>query len=157
MMKKIPFSLSGIDSLSDLLKLGIQGFAINSHYGLTTTICLFLYNDLIITIQSTMNELGGWEEIGTLVFTANINHTDVPAMIPLSPVWNEIRSVEKLQIEENEFSADCGIVIKNGLGEKMIITCGAEVYSVQMQAPFFEGKFNPEYDFVRYKLETLTD
>lgn len=151
------FSLIGIDSLSSLLLRGIKGYAINSTYGLTTTIWLYICDGPIIAIQSTMNELGGWEEIGTLIFTAIGDDKIIPEMIPLPAIWREIVSVEKLLIDDNDFVAASGFVIRNGAGDALTVTCGAEVYSIQMQASFFVGGFNPEYDFERYKSAPLEE
>jgi hypothetical protein len=151
MKKELHFTLTGIDSVSSQIKSGLSGYAVNLNYGLTTTIWLFLCNNSVLVIQSNMNELDGWEEVGTLKFINETNGENLPKMIPLPLAWQNIVSLAKLLIEDDEFIAESGLVIRNNINEEVIIVCGAELYSLQMAASFFESSFNPEYDFEKYK------
>ena len=157
MKKEFYFTLEGIASIPFQLKSGIKGYAVNLNYNVTTTIWLFLCDGAVLIIQSNMNELDGWEEVGSLNFKAFTSGEYLPEMIALPIVWNKIISLGKLAIEDDEFIAESGIVIRNNLGEEIIIVCGAEIYSIQMKAPFFEGCFNPEYSFEKYKYIDFND
>lgn len=157
MKKEFGFDLNGITSLATILKKGLKGYATNQkNVGGITTIWCFLCDDAVLTIQSTMNDLSGWDEVGTLVFRfAGVNE-NLPAMTNLPSTWNEIFSVGKLVLDDDDFSAESGLELENKSGEILTIICGANICSIQIQAPFFPGPFFPEYDIDKYERMLLT-
>lgn len=152
-MKKIlNFDVDGIDHLGDLLRTGLKGYATDTaQLGGMATFWCFLCNEEVLKIYSIMTDISDWDEVGTLTFRSAAEDRNVPKMIPLPSSWNCITSVEKLVLNEIDFSAASGLVIHNYDGEKITLVCGANVYSIQVKAPFFIGKFSPEYEISKYE------
>lgn len=156
MKRTINFDVDGIDSLANLIRKGLKGYASNTEQlgGMTTLWC-FLCDDAVLKIHSVMTDIGGWDEVGTLVFRLATKDDNLPEMIPLPPTWGCVASVEKLELDEDDFSAESGLVIQTCDGEELIVVCGTNVYTIQMTAPFFSCKFQPEYEINRYKRMSL--
>jgi hypothetical protein len=158
-MKKIfNFRLNGIDiaSLDVLLRTGLKGYATNaSEIGGLTTFWCWLCDGSVLQIHSVMNDIDGWDEIGTLVLRLVTEDLNLPAMMSLSSEWESIDSVEKLVLDEVKFLAESGILIRARNGEELMIVCGANVYSIQIAASFFFGEFQAEYEITTYKRTPL--
>jgi hypothetical protein len=140
------------DLLANLIRQGLKGYAANvEQLGGMTTLWCFLCDDSVLRIDSVMTDVSGWLEVGTLAFELVTDGDGVPVMIPLPKAWGHISSLNKLVLEEPEFSSESGLIIKAESGDDLIVVCGAEVYTVQILAPFFLGTFQPEYEIERYK------
>ena len=157
MKKQLRFDLSSVDSLATILQTGIRAYATNAAFtgGMINVIWCFLCDGSVLRLQSKMNDLSGWEEVGTLVFrmVGKDEHLAEPIELPNS--WNRIARAEMLVVDEPEFSAESGLVLQNCSGEEFMIVCGADICAVQIQAPFYSGDFLPEYDVERYTRRTL--
>lgn len=140
------------DFLAKLISQGLKGYSANAEQlgGMTTLWC-FLCDGTVLRIDSVMTDVSGWLEVGTLAFELVENGDELPEMVPLPEVWSHISSLNKLVLDEPEFSSESGLIIKTLSGDKLMVVCGAEVYTVQISAPFFFGKFHPEYEVERYK------
>jgi hypothetical protein len=152
MKKKLRFDLNGIESLRDLFLTGIRAYATNAEFtgGMINVIWCFLCDGSVLRIQSRMNDLAEWEEVGTLVFRLVGVGEKIAPPVDLSNPWQNISCVEMLVVDEPEFSAESGLVLRNCAGDEFTIVCGADVCAVQIQAPFYSGGFLPEYDVETY-------
>ncbi len=152
-MKKIfNFELNGIASLANLILTGLKGYATDTaQLGGTTTFWCLLGNGDVLRIYSKMTDIRDWEEVGTLAFRITTKDENLPEMIALPASWDCITSVEKLELNETDFSASSGLAIQNSEGEELTVVCGANVYSIQIRAPFFAHEFKPEYEITKYK------
>ena len=148
----LKFDIDGIDSVEDVIRKGIAGYATDSLvlHGMST-VWLFLGNGEVLKISTRMTDTVGWTEVGTLVFSMCVKHENIPQMIELPQAWRNISKVEKLLVSEDEFSAEGGLKICNVFGEKLIIVCSENVYQIEIMAPFFCGNFLPEYDLSYYR------
>ncbi|OYU12054.1 MAG: hypothetical protein CFE38_09715 [Comamonadaceae bacterium PBBC1] len=148
----LEFNTDGIDSVQSMLRQGITGYAIDSLVprGMST-IWLFLGDNTILKIYTTMTDTVGWFEVGTLVFRAVAKGDDVPEMRPLPQAWRNVTAIEKLLVVEDDFSAESGLQIGNDLGEIFTIVCSENVYRIEIEAPFIHGEFLPEYELTHYK------
>jgi len=150
------YKLEGVDSLRALLEKGLTGFATQTaEHGRFTSIWLFLHKNIVLEIHSSMTDIESWQEVGTLLFRRldiNDNH---PPQISLDSVWANIKSLDKLIIKEDAYSAESGMVIRNNNDEELIIVCGAYPYTLEMLAPFCDFDFQPEYDFNLYSKKNI--
>lgn len=148
----LEFDIDGIVSVQSMVRQGITGYAIDSFVprGMST-IWLFLGDDTILKIYTKMTDTVGWNEVGTLVFRPVVKGDDVPEMLPLPQAWRNVTEVEKLLVVDDDFSAESGLQISNGLGEVFTIVCSENVYQIEIAAPFFHGEFLPEYELTHYK------
>ena len=148
----LEFDTGGITSVKSMLRRGITGYAIDSLVprGMST-IWLFLGDNTILKIYTTMTDTVGWDEVGTLVFRPVVEGDDVPEMLPLPQAWRNIAAVEKLLVMDDDFSAENGLQISNNLGELFTIVCSENVHQIEIEAPFFHGDFLPEYELTNYK------
>jgi hypothetical protein len=148
----LKFDTDGIASVQSMLRQGINGYTIDSlvPHGMST-IWLFLGNDTILKIYTTMTDTAGWIEVGTLVFRLVAKGDDVPEMRPLPLAWRNVIEIEKLLVVDDDFSAESGLQISNDLGEVFTIVCSENVYRIEIAAPFFQGEFLPEYELTHYK------
>jgi hypothetical protein len=153
MKQVINFDLVGIDSLSGLLCDGFSGYAVaRSEVGRLRSLYLFIADGTVLRVQSKVTEVGGWREVGTMVFEHPIKAEEArPAMVPLAPAWTKIVALEKLILGEDTLVAECGIAIRNESNEQLLILPGAFPHTVEIIAPFYEGDFQPEYDLGEYK------
>ncbi len=152
MKKSYEFELSGVACLRDALRTGLIGVAADpeEHIGLTTVWCR-LVQDVLLKIQSQMTTTNGWNEVGSLVFELNPNDDSPPNIAPLPEQWRNVSFVDKLVIEESDFTAESGLRIENADGESFTIVCSANPYQLAVEAPFCLGGFLPEYEIERYK------
>lgn len=148
----LKFDLEGIDSVQSMIFRGIAGYALDSlvPHGMST-IWLFLGDGAILKINTRMTDTVGWNEVGTLVFRPVVEGDDVPRMMPLPQGWRNVVTVEKLLVTDDDFSAESGLQITNDLGEVLTIVCSENVYQIEIAAPFFVGRFLPEYELTHYK------
>lgn len=157
MKNQLRFDLNGLDSLRTMLTAGINAYATNAAFtgGMINVIWCFLCDGSVLRVQSKMNDLSGWEEVGTLVFRLTLEGEQIAEPIELPNSWRSIACVEMLVVDEPEFSAESGLVLQNCSGEEFTIVCGADICAVQMQAPFYSGDFLTEYDIATYVRRTL--
>ncbi|NHZ31998.1 hypothetical protein [Massilia rubra] len=135
-----------------LLASGLKGYATNRRdVGGITTFWCFLGNGSTWRLECVMNDLGDWEEVGSLVFWDASEEMTLPEMLPLPPQWAQIESIDKLVVQVDEFCADSGLVLTNRAGDELTIVCGANVCAMAVRAPFFEGEFFPEFAMERYQ------
>ena len=151
MTKALNFDLTNIDSLKAGAFRSLIGYAVNQeqHIGLST---LWLYgvDGDVLKIYSKMTETKDWDEVGTLVFHRLGSDEDAPQMTKLPQQWLNIAHVEKLVIAGVDYVAESGLIICNRDGEMLTVVCSANVYRIELQAPFFSGPFQPEYEIARY-------
>lgn len=158
MKREFLFDVIDFKSLSDLLRGGISGYSVaGSVGGRLGSIYLLLHDGSALHIQSKMNDVASWHEVGTLVFewrssTAN----SFPATLPLDATWSSIGMIAKLCLDEDAFTAESGLAIQNRAGARILILSGAFPNTVEIEAPFYAGDFQPEYDVGEYK-RTLLD
>ncbi|WMW80553.1 hypothetical protein RF679_18220 [Undibacterium cyanobacteriorum] len=152
MKKHFPFLINGSINFADLLDYGLQGFAVFTEgvqHG-HTSFCI-LSKNAIIKIQSEMNDIDGWHEIGCLEFSA-VEEIDVRMkIVPLDESWTRITSLEKLCHDSENCYAESGIRITNDQGMELTIVCDANPYVLSIKAPFFDDEFLPEYELISYK------
>lgn len=148
----LEFDTDGIGSVQSMIRKGIVGYAVDSifQHG-KSTIWLYLSDDVVLKIYTTMTDTVGWDEVGTLVFRLLGNGDDVPEMLPLPQAWRNVAAIEKLIVVDDSFSAESGLQISNDLGEIFTIVCSANVYRIEISAPFFHGDFLPEYELNHYQ------
>jgi hypothetical protein len=152
MALELEFDTDGIASVQNLLRQGINGYAIDSLAPRgVSTIWLCCGDETVLKIYTTMTDTDGWFEVGTLVFRNVAKSDDIPEMKPLPQAWRNITGIEKLLVVDDEFSAESGLQISNDLGEVFTIVCSENVYQIEISAPFFQGDFFPEYEFGYYK------
>lgn len=151
-MRLLEFDTEGLYSIQDLLRQGIVGYANDTPTPRGISIIwLFLANDFILKIYTTMHDTVGWNEVGTLVFRLVEKYENVPEILPLPQAWRDITVIEKMLVMDDDFTAESGLQITNGLGEAFTIVCSANVYQIEVAAPFFHGDFLPEYEIYHYK------
>lgn len=156
MKKKWTFDLIGFDSLSNLLKSGISGYSVVvSKAKRPASIELFLNDATFLRIQSKIIPAGSWHEVGTLIFELKKLEKSPHEPVPLPPAWQKIKSVEMLYLEEENFLAECGLAIHTCTGEHSLIVPGAFPFTVEIEAPFYESNFEPEYDVNVYQRKNV--
>lgn len=151
MTKTLNFDLINIDSIKTKVCHGLIGYAVNpeQHIGLST-LWLYLADGDVLKIHSTMTDTKDWDEVGTLVFQLLGNDEDVPQMMRLPQQWLSIAHVQKLVVTTEDFVAESGLLICNDSNEALTVVCSANVYRIELQAPFFSGSFQPEYEMAHY-------
>lgn len=156
MIKSFEFDNGDIASVQSILRQGIVGYANDIHTprGIST-IWLFLANQSILKIYTQMHDAVGWHEVGTLVFRLVAKDENVPKMLPLPQAWKDIAIIEKMLVVDDDFTAESGLQISNTSGETFTIVCSANVYQIEVAAPFYHGNFLPEYDIFHYKYVPL--
>lgn len=152
MKKFLHFHVDGGKPIEELLSVGLQAYSgERAEHGRFSSLCLLLRNGSAVKIESIVTTVKGWDEVGTLVFfPLTENSVSCISSIPLSSDWNKIVSVEKLVLNEGDFYAESGIVIKNAAGEEVIIVSSEYPYALELLAPFFSGDFRPEYELSAY-------
>lgn len=143
----------GFESLTALLRAGILGLLIDKlPAGAIRVLHLFLADGSVLRIQSKVTEVEPWHEVGTLVlehFAKAAEGETIQIPLPLS--WLDIRSVEKLVLEGGKFIAESGLCISNRDYEQVIILPSAFPHAVQINAQFYPGDFDPEYEIAEYE------
>jgi len=122
---------------------------------MVNVIWVFLCDGSVLRIQSKMNDLPEWEEVGTLVFRLVGEDQKIADPIELPKSWRCIASSAMLVVDESEFTAESGLALRNCSGEEMILVCGADICAIQIQAPFYPDDFLPEYDVETYIRRSL--
>ncbi len=152
MTLNIEFDTDGIESIQSLIRQGLTGYARDRlvPQGMST-IWLFLRDGSVLKIHTKMTDTVGWDEVGTLVFRRVAPGSDVPSMLPVPEAWRTVTTVEKLVVVDEHFSAEGGLQICNRLEEVFNIVCSANVYQIEISAPFFDGSFSPEYALTHYR------
>jgi hypothetical protein len=139
-----------------LLVSGLQGYATNGgNTGLMTTFWCFLCQDAVWRIESSMYDLAGWDEVGSLRVRHASEDATLPSMIALPAQWTAIKGIDTLLVEDEAFCTDTALAITNRAGEELIICCGANPYALVVQAPFFKGDCFPEFGAERYRRRSL--
>lgn len=148
----LEFDTEGIYSIQGLLRQGIVGYVTDTPTprGIST-IWLFLTNGSILKIYSQMHDTVGWYEVGTFTFRLVEKDENVPEMLPLQQAWRDITVIKKMLVIDDDFTAESGLQISNNSGETFTIVCSANVYQIEIAAPFFHGNFLPEYEIYHYK------
>lgn len=143
----------GFESLTALLRVGVVGLFINNlTAGSMRLLSLILGDGSVLRIQAKVTEVEPWYEVGTLIFEhiAKIEKFEIN-QVPLPVSWLDIGLVEKLVLEGEKFTAESGICFCNRSGEQFIILPGAFPHSIEIDAAFYSGKFEPEYDIDKYE------
>lgn len=150
MNSNLTFTYEGIDDLANCLRSGLNGYAVTeSQHGRLTSIWLFMCDE-VLQIQSNITTVHDWEEVGTLHFRCVTENEPLPEKILIPLSWLKISSVSLLQLEENDFRAQCGIALSNTKGSSLIMVSGALPMTVELQAEFYKNDFQPEYEIKRY-------
>lgn len=158
MKKRFPFELENSNSVSEKFANGLKGIAMASDdIGRVHTTWCQLLDGSLIKIQSEMNDIDGWHEIGCLELSIGHHEASVPQITLLSNDWNNISTIEKLCHDSAQCYAESGIVITNSIGQSIIIVCDANPYLLSIQAPFFSGEFLPEYELKSYTRTVFND
>ncbi len=155
-MQLLEFDTEGICSISSLLRQGIVGYANDTPTprGIST-VWLFLTDNSVLKIYTRMHDTVGWNEVGTLVFRLVGKDENVPKIVPLPQAWRDIAGIEKMLVVDDDFTAESGLQVSNDLGEVFTIVCSANVYQIEVLAPFFHRGFLPEYEMSHYKYMLL--
>lgn len=155
MKKTLEFDIEGcgtVNPLSRVLHEGIKGYATETaQHGRPTSLWLFLSDGCVVKIQSLVTTVGPWDEVGTLRLKCLMPGDAFPNAISLASTWSDISSIKRLILEEKDFSAESGLVIKNRIGEELLVLSGAFPYTVEISAPFFFGDFQPECEPIAYR------
>lgn len=156
MKKNLSFDLREPGILRDLVREGIDGYALDDlkPQGIAG-IFLFLNEKSCIRISSKMTDVAHWLEVGSLVFEKFYGVENMPSRIRLPHAWNKLEKLEKLVIDTEDYYVENGLKIKNELGELFFIACSENVFQIEFAAPFFNGKFSPEFDLSAYKTVSI--
>jgi hypothetical protein len=147
-----PFVLNNLSSLYEHLVKGLKGFALSSdNISRTHTFWCFLSDGTVLKVQSELNDIDGWHEVGTLEFSSVEDGDGVPNVMPLDDQWRHIQTIEKLCLDTENCYSESGIVLTNMNSQKLTIICDANPYSISVQAPFLTMEFLPEYEILSYK------
>lgn len=73
-----------------------------------------------------------------------------PEMVSLPAPWSEVREVQKLVDNSDEYEAECGFALCTSSGDQLAVVPGADVYTLAIQAPFHPLPFTPENDLTAY-------
>ncbi len=150
-MLMLEFDTADLCSIQGLLRQGIVGYATDTPTPRgVSTIWLFLANDSILKIYTTMHDTVGWDEVSTLVFRLVEKDKNAPEMLPLPLAWRDITVIEKMLVVDEDFTAEGGLQISNNSGETFTIVCSANIYQIEVAAPFYHGDFLPEYYMCHY-------
>lgn len=150
---KLKSELIGFESLTALLRVGVVGLGIEMLNAASIRVLrLFLGDGSVLKIQAKVTEVEPWFEIGTLIFEYKTEIEKVASTrVMLPDSWLDIRSVEKLVLKDERFTAECGVCFCNRVGEQFIIVPGAFPFSVEIGAAFYPAKFEPEYAIDQYE------
>ena len=149
------FVLAGLDSIVNVLKVGLLGYSTDfKRIGGTTIVHLFLTDGRIMKIYSEMHDIDSWNEIGSLVFEMAEKVPNAP-MIPLGDSWKQLASVSKLVLEREQFVAESGICLRSMADETPLVVTSANVETLAVQAPSLRDEFLPENDLSAYRYMPL--
>ncbi len=138
----VEFHIDRTDSLEVALLNGISGYAVEfTALRGVSMIWLLLGDGSVLKIHSKMTDISGWIEVGVLVFKMLSKQEDRPQMSDLPETWRSIASIKKLVVTNEGYSAESGLLIASRWGEKFVIVCSANVYQIEIAAPFFKGDF----------------
>lgn len=149
------FVLVGLDSLLNVLKVGLIGYSTDfKPVGGTTIVHLYLTDGRIMRIYSEMNDIDRWNEIGSLVFEMVEKRPSAP-MILLEDSWKQLASVSKLVLDREQFVAESGILLRSVANETLLVVTSANVETLAVQAPSSRDEFLPENDLSAYRYVPL--
>jgi hypothetical protein len=152
MKNHYPFVLNNLSSLYEHLAKGLKGFALSSdNISRTHTFWCFLSDGTVLKVQSELNDIDGWHEVGTLEFSSVGDGVGVPNEMLLDEQWRNIQKIEKLCLDTENFYAESGIVLTNINSQELTFVCDANPYNISVQAPFLTMGFLPEYEILSYK------
>jgi len=99
MSEVFDYSICGSELLEVIQMKGLEGFSYDSKVYPTHTsmwnIRLHLLDGRIVKLASTMHDLEGWDEVGSLLI--ELDQGIPPTMQPLPPEWKSIAKIERLK------------------------------------------------------------
>jgi hypothetical protein len=149
------FDVASVPSLSTGLRSGLTAYATNvPKVGPPATLWLQLCDGRILRIGVEMHDLSGWEEVGTLTFEV-VSSAEAPEMVNLPAHWSDVREVQKLVFISDECEAESGFSLCTTSGDLLTVLPGADVYTVAIEASFYQSSFKPENDLAVYVRKEL--
>jgi len=159
-VKEFKFKIDNAISLPSSISNGIEAISFHkAKHGQIDILYLHLCNGQTLKIEADINTVSSssWYEIGTLKFKIGKYADSKENLNLLNENWKKIKSFEVLQLidpdDEGGLLAESGFVITNCINEELIIVCGAYPMTIQINAPFYNDDFEPEYDLIDYKRE----
>lgn len=145
------FILIGLDSILNVLKVGLIGYSTDyKPVGGATIVHLYLTDGRIMKIYSEMHDIDSWNEIGSLVFEMVEKGPSTP-MISLGDSWKQLASVNKLVLEREQFVVESGIHLRSTTDEMLLVLTSANVETLAVLAPSSRDEFLPENDLSAYR------
>lgn len=103
----------------------------------------------VLEFSSACTEVAEWQEVGSL--NIRLTHLSTPAgtttvvthrseLQPIDVVW-----AEKLIYEDQDVVVECGLVLRGGEGQEVVIAAGIPPGSVSVRAPFSPALFEPQF------------
>jgi len=157
-MKRLNFSMSGIESISDELYKPIVGISTQNIAGdLVIGLIAWHQDGAGICCRSKMYDVAPRIELGVLDFSMVRDAKDrkcegfLDGSLPLFGILD----VLVMTIEADGVIAESGIILHSA-GGRIVIACGAAPYSLAIyDSRFPERNFLPEYGITEYKKEPI--
>ena len=150
MKNVLSFNVASPQAIAAGLCSGLIAYATDvPKIGPPSTLWLRLYDGRTLKVGVNMNNLSGWEEIGTLTFEV-VSSDNAPEMLRLPTSWSEVRKVQQLVYSSDDCEAECGFSLRTSSGDQLVVVAGADVYTLAIQAPFYPLTFTPENDLTAY-------
>lgn len=151
MKKSINVNLVNGNFNLDLFKEGITGYYLKK---VKNSRPEFIYLQLgtgdILKIFSTMNDLGGWDEIGSLCIE-KINNDDAEIQFfQVGEQWFRIKKISKLILDDDNVRIECGLKLENDCSQVINILPSSFPNAIELDAEFYTGSFDPECDIDDY-------
>jgi len=160
-MKTIPYAMSISGCLSDEFARGFKSMSIEKlAQNLIAAVYLWHADGTGLKVQSELHDIVDWIEVGALKFSRVTGPVSgVSGIGVCETVVSEINLPEefctglkasKLVLCTHGVIIESGVVLENGNRNTIILVACADPYMIAVQAPFYTGTFDPEYNLSEY-------
>lgn len=151
MKRFISVNLVNCDSIFESFKEGITGYHVKK---VKSSRPEFIYLKLgtctILKIFSMINDLDGWDEVGSLCIE-KVNNDDAEIQfVPVGEQWLKIKKVSKLILDDDNVRVECGLRLENDCSQVINILPSSFPNAIELNAEFYAGSFDSECDIDEY-------
>lgn len=144
-----------------VISRAVEGWAKNldsfSHYGFmvaqhqrTTDFFLLRGDGSGLRFSIVMVDLAERVEVGVLNIESAERNYFPKELFALPLKFQQRLSPERLVLETDYGSIDSGLVLTASDDDQLVLVSGVYPYTIEVRAPFSEGRFEPEYSLDKY-------
>lgn len=151
MKKFINVNLVNGDFNIDIFKEGITGYYVKKvKNSRPEFIYLKLTTGAILKIFSTINDLGDWDEVGSLCIEKVNDDDGEIQFFQVGEGWLEVKKISKLILDDDNVRVECGLRLENGCSQVINILPSSFPNAIELDAEFYTDSFDSECDIDNY-------